>query len=122
MIDWLLTLSSDYVVTYHQNFINIKHVKVSTLFEKAYNCFKFGNSQRAINILGIQQIYKNNCNKEECIICIDNCSQLLKTNCGHYVCLNSLFEWLYLKHIKTQIYVCPACSQLLIFQNCKIIV
>lgn len=124
MVMWLASLCSDYIIISDKNDLDaIKCVKINTLFEKAYNSHKNKNTQKAIDIIGIKtNVNYNLSNENTCLICLETCDKLILTNCGHNVCLDGLFDWLNKKKLTSScLYVCPMCSQLIVFSECQII-
>lgn len=107
---WLQSICQDYCLFNNE-------ISVTTLFEKAQCCYANKNIDKSIDILQIKHVNLQDTCNEECLYCLETCKKLIKMNCGHFMCIQSMFIWFN----KNKYYSCPTCSKMIIFPECIII-
>lgn len=109
IIQWLATLCDDYSFSFSWG--NFVSYSINTPVKRAMVLLEKDNYNEAVTILKINKLYVSVDGDGDCQICLDKCDHLVKTNCNHYFCLDSLIIHL------TKYDNCPYCRQKIILKQ-----
>ena len=111
---WLYSLSDNYRLKIDNN--SIVEWKILNKKENLLDKIKTNQFDKVINILKINKVI-NTCN-EICTICMSNdCANMVKLNCNHYYCLESITNWFAFTNFNC---ICPYCQKPVDWKQCKV--